>query len=209
MKEQGWHPRLAHIFSGVTAEQAFWRSNWSVIEHNLNTHYLHDDDMSYTTEEEVAAAYGSAGDVSTVDVANIWAELFHVETPADMHLLSEFQCLHRLPETKALVFTIHKFVDPLSALEQAPEAADMMVPDFSHHLNLMSLSCLSYFSHFSQVRSWAEKSTEQMEYTLGTDPEKRRAIVEYLLQGTHCLHLSYSPSNHPDLLPMCGISFPE
>ena len=61
-----------------------------------------------------------------------------------------------LPETNALVFTIHKFVDPLSALEQTPEAADMM------------------------VRSWEAKSDEQMAYTLGADPEKRRAIIEYV-----------------------------
>lgn len=44
--------------------QAFWRSNWSVIDHNLNTHYVHDDDMSYSTPEEVAAAYGECTELS-------------------------------------------------------------------------------------------------------------------------------------------------
>jgi hypothetical protein len=43
MKEQGWHPKLAHTFSGITAQQGFWRTNWGVIPHNLNTHLLHDD----------------------------------------------------------------------------------------------------------------------------------------------------------------------
>ena len=52
------HPRLAHIFSSVTAEHPFYRTNWSVVEHNLNSHYLHDD-LSYTSEAEVAMAYGS------------------------------------------------------------------------------------------------------------------------------------------------------
>ena len=58
MKEHNWHPRLAHIFSGVTAEHPFYRTNWSVVEHNLNTHYLHDD-LRFTSEAEVATAYGS------------------------------------------------------------------------------------------------------------------------------------------------------
>ena len=165
MKEQGWHPKLAHVFSGVTAEQAFWRSNWSVIEHNLNTHYIHDDG-SYTSAEEVAAAYGevSDGGNSTQNVTNHWAEMFQVETPADMHLVVEFQCLHRLPETMALVFTIHKYIDPLSALAQTPEAADMM------------------------TRSWAAKSEEQMEYALGADPEKRAAVVDYVRSAAAVLH---------------------
>ena len=171
MKEQGWHPKLAHVFSGVTAEQAFWRSNWSVIEHNLNTHYIHDDG-SYTSAEEVAAAYGevSDGGNSTQNVTNHWAEMFQVETPADMHLVVEFQCLHRLPETMALVFTIHKYIDPLSALAQTPEAADMM------------------------TRSWAAKSEEQMEYALGADPEKRAAVVDYVRSAAAVLHTGPSSS---------------
>ena len=73
-----------------------------------------------------------------------------------MHLVTEFQCLHRLPKTKALVFTIHKYIDPLSELESSPEAADMM------------------------ARSFAAKSEEQLDYALGTDREKRDAILEYV-----------------------------
>ena len=106
-------------------------------------HVIYDDgDEEDLDAEEVAAAYGevSDGGNSTQNVTNHWAEMFQVETPADMHLVVEFQCLHRLPETMALVFTIHKYIDPLSALAQTPEAADMM------------------------TRSWAAKSEEQMEY---------------------------------------------
>ena len=78
------------------------------------------------------------------------------ETPEDMHLVVEYQTLHRLPDTHALVFGIHKYIDPLSSLVHAPHAADMM------------------------VRSWDAKSPQQMEYMIGSDVAKRNEIVDYV-----------------------------
>lgn len=167
MKEQGWHPKLAHTFSGITAEQGFWRTNWGAIPHNMNTHLLHDDGM-YATEQDVADYYGenvessSATDEKAMSageaIFNHWNRRFGVEGPQDMHVFAEYQCLNRLPRTMALVFSIHKYIDPISALAQTPEAADMM------------------------ARAWAARGPEQLHYQ-GVRPD----LIEYVRGVAECV----------------------
>jgi cytochrome b involved in lipid metabolism len=155
MEEQGWHPRLAHIFSGVTDEQPFYRTNWTVLPHNRSTHYL-TPDGDYASAEDVKMAYGNGGGDNN-NLKDHWAKSFATEAE-NMFVAAEFQCLHRLPRTKALVFTIHKYFSPMVALRSLPRAADMM------------------------ARSFAEKSEQQLNYTLSADVDMRRKVMIYLAE---------------------------
>eukprot|EP01051_Picozoa_sp_SAG22_P000686 SAG22_NODE_20_length_32168_cov_40.859241_16_plen_546_part_00 len=156
MTEQGWHSRLAHIFSGVEPDLSFYRSNWSVVEHSRNTHYLNQKSLAYATEAELELAFGDPGG-NNEDLTDHWAEVFETE-PERMSVFTEFQTLKRLPKTQCLIFSIHKYISPMASLPDVPRAADMM------------------------YRALSEKSEEQLNYALGKDMEKRRKVMGFLAE---------------------------
>ena len=152
MAEHGWHRRLAHVFSIMDEHTAYYRSNWGVDRDNRNTYYL-DEHGEFQSEGGVLAEYGE-GTGSLVDFRNREYNLDAMEDEA--FLSAEFQSMHRLPKTHALVFTLHKYFTPLSGFRQSPEAAAML------------------------LRTLEATPKDKLQYQLGENEEWHAAILGFL-----------------------------
>ena len=153
MAEHGWHRKLAHIFSAMDERTAYYRTNFGLDRDNRNTYYL-DENNDFQSEEGVAAEYGEG----TTTLAEFRNRGYDTSRPVDdvAFMASEFQSMHRLPKTHALVFTLHKYFCSLRELRQSPEACAML------------------------LRALEATPEDKMEYQLGEDPVWREALLEWL-----------------------------
>eukprot|EP01047_Picozoa_sp_COSAG01_P033737 COSAG01_NODE_2497_length_7572_cov_3.992908_2_plen_589_part_00 len=153
MAEHGWHRRLAHIFSLMDEHTAYYRSNWGIDRDNRNTYYL-DEENEFQTEDAVLAEYGE-GTASLVAFRN---RDFDLSRPVEevAFISAEFQSMHRLPKTHALVFTLHKYFAPLSGFRQSPEAAAML------------------------LRTLEATPKDKLQYQLGENEQWHRSVMEFL-----------------------------
>jgi hypothetical protein len=150
----GWHRKLAHIFSSVDASTAYYRSNFGIDRDNKNTYYL-DEENQFSTEAAVNREYGGAE--SLAEFKNLSYDKLQPVGDAGF-ITAEFQSIHRLPRTHALVFTLHKYFCPLSALKSSPESAAMM------------------------LRVIQQSPADKQVYTLGEDPQWKAALINFLDQ---------------------------
>jgi hypothetical protein len=153
MAEHGWHRKLAHIFSAMNESTAYYRSNFGIDRDNKNTYYL-DEHNQFATTTAVDGEYRGAASLAEFKNKDVYDAAQSVGDSA--FLTAEFQSLHRLPKTNALVFTLHKYFAPLSALKETPESAAMMLRVLRH------------------------SAADKLEYTLGGDEVWRDALLAFL-----------------------------
>ena len=147
---------MDRMFSRLTPAKPHYRSNWL---------FTPNADLSPFAPSSDGSGGGVQGgyhfarrDEAESDSAELPVVSLGDATPNDLFVRVEYQSIIRLPVTRAIVFTLRTYIEPLSALSASPEAAEML---------LLAVDGLT---------------PERQEYLGMGDTAKRRSICEFLRQ---------------------------
>ncbi len=90
-------PMIQRIFDNLRPEMPVWRENWSIYA---------DDNLRHSTSESTRTDRGKT-----------------VKTVEESYLRREYQTLHRLPESRDILFTIKIMIEPLEIIEEQNDPA--------------------------------------------------------------------------------------
>ena len=104
--QQDLNDLVNRTFDSLLPERPLWRSNWFLVENGILDDPSH---HSYSTPEATTKLATQPDD--------------EVPSPDTRWLKVEYQTLRRLPRTRSILFTIRTYVEPITELRKAPQAA--------------------------------------------------------------------------------------
>ena len=135
----GYDKKLQHpmdnLFAKIQVQHPIWRMNWSIVDDPV----MLLEPSNSTLELDPRITTDNAGET-------LWLRM-------------ERQCLRRLPQTGAIIFFTHTYVDPLSILRQIPGAAtalistiELMPKEMQNYKNLLPIrqALLSYLEKIAE-----------------------------------------------------------